>query len=58
MIRQDAISAVGAPSTVQYLIKAIYWLYLVVNTYFIEVVKEVSVLEKSMFERVVEKGRG
>ena len=32
-IRADSITAVGAPSSVAFLIKAIYWLYLVVRTY-------------------------
>lgn len=30
-IRADAITAVGAPSSVGYIVKAIYWLYQVVS---------------------------
>ena len=30
IIRNDAITAVGAPSTISFLIKAIYWLYITV----------------------------
>lgn len=36
-IRADAISAVGAPSTIQFLMRAIYWLYQVTKVYFLEV---------------------
>jgi hypothetical protein len=36
-IRSDAISAVGAPSTIHFLMKAIYWLYQVTKVYFLEV---------------------
>ena len=32
-IRADSITAVGAPSSVAFLVKAIYWLYLAVRTY-------------------------
>ena len=31
-IRKDAIIAVGAPSSVGFLVKAIYWLYLLAKT--------------------------
>ena len=43
-IRADAITAVGAPSSVGFLMRAIYWLYLVVRTYYgrPEAVVEVS----------------
>ena len=33
-IRADAITAVGAPSSVAFLIRAIFWLYLVVKSYY------------------------
>lgn len=33
-IRTDAIKAVGAPSTVGFLIKAIYWLYILAATHY------------------------
>ena len=33
-IRPDAITAVGAPNSFAYLIKAIYWLYLAARTYY------------------------
>lgn len=33
-IRSDAITAVGAPSSIAFLMKAIYWLYLVVRTFY------------------------
>ena len=33
-IRPDAITAVGAPNSISYLAKAIYWLFTVVKTYF------------------------
>jgi hypothetical protein len=33
-IRADAITAVGAPSSVAFLMKAIYWLYLAVRTFY------------------------
>ena len=33
-IRADAITAVGAPSSVSFLMKAIFWLYLVVRTFY------------------------
>ena len=33
-IRADAITAVGAPSSIGFLMRAIYWLYLVVRTYY------------------------
>ena len=33
-IRSDAITAVGAPSTIAFLIRALYWLYLVVRAFF------------------------
>ena len=32
-IRADAITAVGAPSSIGFLMRAIYWLYLVARTY-------------------------
>ena len=35
-IRSDSITAVGAPSTVSYLMRAIYWLYQVSRVYFME----------------------
>jgi hypothetical protein len=35
-IRSDAITAVGAPSSIQFLMRAIYWLYSVVKVYFFE----------------------
>ena len=43
-IRADAITAVGAPSSIGFLMRAIYWLYLVVRTYYgrPEAVVEVS----------------
>jgi hypothetical protein len=31
-IRKDAIIAVGAPSNIGFLVKAIYWLYLLAKT--------------------------
>jgi len=34
-IRSDSITAVGAPSTVQYLMRAIYWLYQIARVYFV-----------------------
>lgn len=34
-IRNDAITAVGAPSTIGFLMRAIYWLYQVVKVYFL-----------------------
>lgn len=33
-IRADAITAVGAPSSIGFLMRAIYWLYLVTRTYY------------------------
>ena len=35
-IRSDAITAVGAPSSIQYLMRAIYWLYWVCKVFFFE----------------------
>ena len=35
-IRSDAITAVGAPSSIQFLMRAIYWLYSVIKVYFFE----------------------
>ena len=35
-IRADAITAVGAPSSINFLMRAIYWLYLVARTYYRE----------------------
>lgn len=35
-IRSDAITAVGAPSSIQFLMRAIYWLYSVTKVYFFE----------------------
>ena len=34
VIRADAITAVGAPSSIAFLMKAIFWLYLVTKNYF------------------------
>lgn len=34
-IRNDAITAVGAPSTINYLMRAIYWLFQVTKIYFL-----------------------
>jgi len=34
VIRSDAITAVGAPSTVAFLMRAIYWLYLIARVYY------------------------
>ena len=34
VIRNDAITAVGAPSSVGFLVRAIYWLYLLVRVQF------------------------
>ena len=36
-IRTDAITAVGAPSNVQFLMRAIYWLFQVTRVYFMQV---------------------
>ena len=33
-IRSDAITAVGAPNSIAFLVRALYWLYLVVRTYY------------------------
>ena len=33
-IRSDAITAVGAPNSIAYLVRALYWLYLNVRTYY------------------------
>ena len=38
-IRNDAITAVGAPSTIGYLMRAIYWLFLVTKVYYLTVSK-------------------
>lgn len=35
-IRADAITAVGAPSSIQYLMRAIYWLFQVTKVYFMQ----------------------
>ena len=35
-IRNDAITAVGAPSSIGFLMRAIYWLYQVVKVYFLQ----------------------
>jgi hypothetical protein len=35
-IRTDAITAVGAPSTISFMMRAIFWLYQVVKVYFLK----------------------
>lgn len=36
-IRNDAITAVGAPSSISFLMKAIYWLFLIAKIYYMQV---------------------
>jgi hypothetical protein len=36
-IRADAITAVGAPSTIAFLMRAIYWLYTLANVYMLQI---------------------
>ena len=55
-IRADAITAVGAPNSVAYLVKAIYWLYLVARTYYKEalpgtIIEEIASMVESEEER-------
>ena len=33
-IRQDAITAIGAPNSIGFLVRAFYWLYLVTRNFF------------------------
>ena len=33
-IRSDSITAVGAPNSIAFLVRALYWLYLVARTYY------------------------
>lgn len=44
-IRADAITAVGAPSSVAFLMKAIFWLYLAVRTFYRPRVKIETMVE-------------
>lgn len=42
-IRNDAITAVGAPNSISYLVRAIYWLYQVAKSYFeTDIIREES----------------
>lgn len=43
-IRSDAITAVGAPSSIGYLVRALYWLYQVGKNYFLTLEKVPSVI--------------
>lgn len=46
-IRADAITAVGAPSTIGFLVRAIYWLYLTARVDCLNVAAEPSMIEES-----------
>lgn len=46
-IRADAITAVGAPSTIGFLVRAIYWLYLTARVDCLNVAAESSMIEES-----------
>ena len=48
-IRSDAITAVGAPSTVGFLMRALYWLYLAVRMlYWYQIQEHSSDIEESV----------
>ena len=49
-IRTDAITAVGAPSTIGFLVRAIYWLYLTARVDCLNVAAEPSIIEESPLE--------
>lgn len=49
-IRNDAITAVGAPSSIQYLIKALYWLYTLADTQLLAPKTETSKIDDILEE--------
>ena len=49
-IRNDAITAVGAPSSVGFLIKALYWLYILASAHHAESVGNGTIEEEESKE--------
>lgn len=51
-VRSDAITAVGAPSSIGYLVKALYWLYQIARQFYQSgVIMEEASSEHTQFEQ-------
>jgi hypothetical protein len=55
-IRADSITAVGAPSSIGYLVRALYWLHLVAKQFSIQVISatDTNVIEELSEEQILE----
>jgi len=49
-IRSDAITAVGAPSSIGYLVRALYWLYQVAKNFYVTIENVPSVIQEDSEE--------